>query len=204
MPTTRVVLHSLSRANAAHRRIADQSVSLLERIVNSEAFAQTVLNEEYTSALIRREGDRYEQTTNDELLETIKTGREWGTAPDHEIALHVTLTRYRREVGSVDYPGALLIDTSTWYVNQCIRYSNPAALAAHWLHEWLHVAGYAHGDHAERDVNYGTGLIVERLGSADKEAFAERPPALYSVAYAMQYAVAEEDKSAVDDGPATQ
>lgn len=165
---TKVTLHSLKNAGPKQTALASEAVAVLESIVNSDEFSSAVRSFEYSSTWIRRDDDTEEQTSIEELLTTILSGREWRSTPDHEVDLKILLRRNRREIGSVEYPGASEIRTSYWFINQCLENGDPLSLAAHWIHEWVHVAGYMHGRHQAADAAYGTGDIVSRLGSANK------------------------------------
>ena len=71
----------------------------------------------------------------------------------------------RRVVGSVNFPYPQ-ISTNTRFFNSWRRKGDFICGAAHWIHEWLHVAGFLHQNDVidENDINYTVGRIAVEIG----------------------------------------
>lgn len=161
-----VKLNTLNNAGPKQTAIAQSAIEVLQRVVNSNEFSERVKKNPYSKLWRMKDDETYEQANVDELLNLILTGKEWGKDADYEIDLSVTLKKMSDTVlGSVAL-GGTIISTAYWFINQCIEYNNPVPLAAHWMHEWVHTAGFYHDDDDDvDDAAYDTGEIVERIGT---------------------------------------
>ena len=165
----KVTLHRIDGAGPKQKEFADEAVRLLGLAINHPRFASLV-----RAATFAAWHDDHEQEVSvAEVLNIIETGRELKTGADYELDLYVRLLRLRRRtVGWTDVGGPV-ITTAYWYINQCIRAQDPADLAAHWMHEWLHVAGFYHheGNRTRGDVPYVIGqLVYDLLGQIPETA----------------------------------
>jgi len=112
----------------------------------------------------------------DEVIRLIAAGAERGTQPDGKIGLRVKLdTLPAGVVGSTEL-GMLPFRTAIWFVDGCHEQGDVISLARHFIHEWLHVAGFYHypDNQARGDVPYVIGDIVRGLLLRDK-GLAENP-----------------------------
>lgn len=165
----KVTLHRLKGAGDKQQRLAHRAVEELEWALNHPSFADRVRRARFT----RWHSDEQQRATElpvQEILTIIESGRELYSDGDHEIDLSVRLRYMRRAIG-VTSIGGPIIHTAYWFMNECVRDDNPAELAAHWMHEWLHVAGFFHrgGNGARGDVPYVVGEVIlamvsEKLG----------------------------------------
>ena len=196
-----VVLQSLSNATPEGTAFAGEAVSLLERIVNDSRFLERVRRTRYSYTSRRTDDDRYVRTSTDEIAEIIATGKELETAPNDRIELQVVLEPMAAGTLGIVYLPDPLIHTNTAFFEACRAERDPLSLAAHWLHEWMHVAGFYHRRFwKSRDVAYQCGYIVSALGlemrGANKLGKADAP------ALGLLYLMAADDDSCpvvVDD-----
>jgi hypothetical protein len=165
----KVTLHSLKGAGEKQQMLARRAVVELEWALNHPSFADRVRHKQFTR-WHRNEQHRETELPVEEILIIIESGRELYSDADHEIDLSVRLKLMPRAVGKTPIGGPI-IRTAYWFINDCVRDDNPAELAAHWMHEWLHVAGFYHrgGNDAREDVPYVVGEVIlemvsEKLG----------------------------------------
>jgi len=145
---------------------AESCAKILEEIVNHAEFEKKVKQTKFANPTRWDENRRYVKVTNDEILQIIKQGRERGTMDDNQINLMVALKQLSdRTVGSVR-PGELLITTNISFFDRWTAASDYISLAAHWLHEWLHIAGFLHKSWLvnRRDISYAIGRIAVEIG----------------------------------------
>mmetsp|Transcript_14892 Transcript_14892/g.26202 ORF Transcript_14892/g.26202 Transcript_14892/m.26202 type:complete len:195 (-) Transcript_14892:129-713(-) len=101
-------------------------------------------------------------TTKERIREIIKNGLELGALPDQEIDLTIIIDDTIRNpvIGKTALYGDT-IRTGRWFIAQCISRSDVISLAAHFMHEWLHLAGFYHKKSGiQKDVAYIVGNIV--------------------------------------------
>lgn len=152
----KVTLHELANSGQRQQEIAHAAIRLLEQALNHGSFAGRVRAARFTR-WHEDDAGRHSERTVEEVLDIIQTGRELRTGNDYEIDLRVRLERLRRwprrnrVLGSTDIGGPTIV-TAYWFINECIDRADPGELAAHWMHEWLHVAGFFHrgGQHRAR------------------------------------------------------
>ena len=161
-----VKLNEFSNTGPKQRAIGEEAVRILERVLNAPEFAERVRGNRYSRMWRLNEDGNYDQATPDQLLELILTGKELKTEPDLEIDLWIRLAKMKKGVYGSAAIGGPIITTAYWFINDCIKINDPVRLAAHWMHEWVHTAGFYHEDRMFDDAAYDTGEIVESLGRA--------------------------------------
>lgn len=163
----KVTLHEISNAGPKQTDIANRACSALETALNHRDFERRVASATYRETRFRDSQGNSRSVPPEEIYGFVASGMERGTPEDQEIDLKVKLARMR-SVGST-VPGRLPFRTSYWFINECIAENDPASLAAHFLHEWLHVSGFYHypGNSAREDVPYVLGGIVTDLLQED-------------------------------------
>jgi len=59
-----------------------------------------------------------------------------------------------------------LITTNLYYIRSWMKKKDALSLAAHWMHEWMHVAGYRHLSSTpdRNDVVYKVGYLFREHG----------------------------------------
>jgi hypothetical protein len=165
----KVVLHEIRNAGPKQTDIAQRAAALLERVVNLPEFQARVAETQYTY-IARQDGD----DAPADVLTAIRNGVELGTAADGSIDLTVSLEVFRyghlfpnhATIGKTP-PGGPVIRTSYWWINRWIAKDDVAALAGHFMHEWMHVAGYTHRTTSGEplDVAYAVGNIAEQMAA---------------------------------------
>jgi hypothetical protein len=170
-----VRLHSLANATPQGRELADRAVALLQQIVNDPQFLAQVRAARYSySARMIDSGDDVAATDNETTAQIVAGGKEIKRSPDGVIDLTVVLRKfsifYPNTMGSVTPPNHT-ISTNRKFFNRWLQSGNGGdalSLAAHWMHEWMHVAGFYHdtssGD--PNDVPYAIGEIATRVGQS--------------------------------------
>jgi len=162
---TKVIL-ALFEGTPEQKLFGENAVKLLEIIVNSSSFQEKVLSAKYSGCLFWDDNGREIVVENQFILNQILTGKERKTQPDNIISIQVRLDKLKRGVlGSVTLPKPL-ITTNISYFKDWHKNNQALSLAAHWMHEWLHVSGFIHANRRidENDVNYATGKLVVEIG----------------------------------------
>lgn len=139
---------------------------LLESIINKQSFQNRVLNGNFSGRSFRQDDGTMITADNRYILQQIMTGKELGTSADNIIALTVEIEKLGRKiVGRVKPPDPLIITNSTFF-NYWLKKGDTLSLAAHWIHEWLHVSGFRHAgsDPDKKDVSYLIGLYAVETG----------------------------------------
>jgi hypothetical protein len=172
--TITVKLHQIINAGPKQTDIAKRACAALETALNHADFKKRVEAATYkeTRWWDRRGNSRSIPVS--EIHGYVAGGLERDTTADQEIDIKVKLARMD-SVGST-VPGKLPFRTAYWFINECIAKDDPAPLAGHFLHEWLHVAGFHHypTNSARDDVPYVLGQIVIDL-LTDREGFTASP-----------------------------
>lgn len=177
---TNVILDQFVYPESTSRQLefARKSASLLAEIINHNKFQAAVAAAKFSYCVLIDEYGRAREVGNEKVLEIINTGQEWKSVPDSNINLLVNIKKLRRKVVGAVYPPSPVINTNTLFFDYWMRSDDVLSLAAHWLHEWLHVAGFYHrgGSVDENDLNYRVGKIAVEVGrsilkpTADKKA----------------------------------
>lgn len=165
-----VKLHEIINAGPEQSDFATRACSALEKALNHPDFKSRVESATYKETRWWDARGNSRSIPTSEIYGYIASGLERDTPADQEIDIKVKLASIS-SVGST-IPGKLPFRTAYWFINECIAEDDVARLAGHFLHEWLHVAGFHHhpDNNARDDVPYVLGkLVVELL--ADREGF---------------------------------
>ena len=157
-----VKLHKLEFAGPKQTAITQLACQRLETALNDPAFPQRVLTATYTARWRVMEKGPDQQIEPQQILDMIMGGREAGKRANGEIDLYIQFKPMMQGVLGSTTLGKFPIQTAYWFVNSCIADNDPDNLAAHFMHEWMHVAGFYHlgGNGARGDVAYVIGQIV--------------------------------------------
>lgn len=137
---TQVQLLAMADFNEWQTAKAEQARKLIELTVNTQAFQQAVLNAKFLdSRLERSNGQVVTNLTNAQILATILEGEERGSVVDGVIGLRVALY-YKKLSSAIGHYQPPTIFTNTRFFNP----ADPIHIAGHWMHEWLHAAGFDH------------------------------------------------------------
>lgn len=171
----KVSLHSLENAGPKQRALIERAIELIERAVNHPDFIPRVRSAPYKQTRFSpRTGPAFTATVED-IVAVLQNGRERDTADDAEIDLEITLAKLRAPsplragvVGHTD-TGRQPVTTAYWFMNDCIARDDAISPARHFLHEWLHVAGFVHfpNNSARDDPPYLIGEIVQDILNDD-------------------------------------
>lgn len=175
--TIKVTLHLLENAGPKQLVIASRACELLEQAVNDPRFVPEVLDATYLETRVSDPDGSTRSVPVKSLPEFVLQGLERGTAADAEIDLKVVLDGFRRGILGSTLTGVLPFRTAYWFINDCIKYDEPAELAGHFMHEWLHVCGFYHwpNNSARDDVAYNLGNIVRKLARGDAKSESAMP-----------------------------
>lgn len=163
--------------------IARRACAALEQALNHPSFAGRVASAPYLETRFWDEDWNSFSVPPQEVYNYIASGAEMGTAGDSTIDIEVCLMK-RNDVGGT-VPGELPFYTSYRFIDGCIEWDDYISLAEHFIHEWLHVAGFHHhpDNDAREDVPYTVHEIVgDILKDMAKAARAGRAGGRASVA----------------------
>lgn len=164
---------------------AKKAASLLAEIINHKKFQSAIESAKFSYCVLVDEHGRAQQVGNEKVLEIINAGQEWKSAPDSNLNLSVDIKKLRRKVVGVVHPPSPVITTNTRFFNYWVSINDSLSLAAHWLHEWLHVAGFYHKGGAvdENDLNYMVGKIAVEVGRSILKPIADKKAAALGQGY---------------------
>lgn len=170
-----VRLHSLQGANRRQEDLINQSILLLGAALNHSSFVSEVRNARYTARRFRERGRRPRSISKNRIVEILTGGVERDTPVDHEIDLFINLEALRaprpgrRGLVGRATTGRQPITTAYWFIDGCVEDGDNIQPARHFIHEWLHIAGFVHypDNSARGDVPYRVGSIVRGILSRE-------------------------------------
>jgi hypothetical protein len=171
-----VRLHSIDNTTQRGEELAHQAVALLGRIVNTPQFLIDVESERYSyTARLDEQGRFVQHTDNGTIVQMIRSGDELRRGERGVLDLNVVIRKFGRKTMGAVYVPEPTIYTNRRYFDDWIAREDVASMAAHWMHEWMHAAGFYHGSSSgdDDDVPYAVGEIAYRIGN---QLFG-RPPA---------------------------
>jgi hypothetical protein len=153
---------------------ANQARAILENVLSddtSTGFLAVVRQTRFTDARFESDDGRIQQVDSNRVADIIESGRESHTREDQSIDLQIRLlatsacTRKHCIMGYTKPPSPVIITNTNWldlHVDGLTkRHMDPVSIAAHWLHEWMHVAGFRH---LRQDVD-DDGDVPYKVGS---------------------------------------
>lgn len=166
-----VTLHALEGADDQQRSIVERGCALLQQAVNDPRFAERVKNATYKESRFKKSDGTIVVVEPGKVLDYVLGGLERDTGKDDEIDLSITLahlrapTRLRAGTVGATITGKLPITTAYWFIDGCVKDGDAVSPARHFLHEWMHVAGFIHypDNSARDDVPYVLGEIVRAV-----------------------------------------
>ncbi len=172
-----VKVHIMNPSNwkKNHRSVAKQVEHLMELVLSdqsSDSFLNAVAQETYSASNYVDNEGRRSFVEPERIAEIIKTGQERDTSPDNILHLRIRLrayavcNRFTCKMGYVNPPSPIITTNLNWINKQRIRRTrklDPVSVGSHWLHEWMHVAGFIHVGRVDRnDVAYKVGTLFRR------------------------------------------
>ena len=153
------------------RKFADEAVRLITKIVNDKEFIERVKQGKYSRAKFETEdfGKFKDPIPNEEIVELILKGKEQVSEANKKIDLKVKLTTTLPDniYGSTPIRKTYF-RTNRKFFKRWMNDDDPLSLAAHWFHEWLHVAGFRHikinGDPDRKDAVYKIARFATSVG----------------------------------------
>lgn len=151
---------------------AKKAATLLENVINSDAFETTVLNNTYTENNNLSPEEIYNKIMQGH--ETLRGGR------DSVIGLRLRVINLlqdgavwlnRCEPGSssgtigIDGGGTGVAAVCPQWLRSTAQENKPSWLAAHFIHEYMHILGFKHYRRKSTSVPYKIQFIVEQLGA---------------------------------------
>lgn len=163
-------------STAQHLEFAKKSASFLSEIINHKKFQSAIASAKFSYCVLVDEYGSPQQVGNEKVLEIINAGQEWKSTPDSNLNLSVNIKKLRRKVVGAVYPPSPVITTNSRFYDYWMNSGDALSLAAHWLHEWLHVAGFYHKGGAvdENDLNYVVGKIAVEVGRSILKATTDK------------------------------
>ncbi|WP_066558942.1 hypothetical protein [Croceicoccus bisphenolivorans] len=144
-----VQLHEITGTTDAEERFLKDSVILLRKAVSSPGFGGSVRQADYGYTGWQSLHGTPRELTGDQIWERIVMGRECGKTADHTLDLAISVEDMDRP-GSA-HPvigrsllGTLPVRTARWFVTQCMDAGDRVNMAAHMMHQWMHVSGFVH------------------------------------------------------------
>lgn len=189
MPT--VNLHSIKKATqdtplgdvtAEELAFARRAAAVLQEIVQDARFLDWVARSDFSeTGMIRHTAETGREQENPEsVANIIYCGRELieKFPDDTSIDLPVVLADLTHELLADTDPFVPRIGTDVDFFRRCVEADDPVALAAVWMHEWMHLAGFIHFVPQRRDpldVPHVVEFLVQELGRVRKAEGAGRP-----------------------------
>lgn len=171
--TVDVQLHEITGATDAEERFIRDSVILLRKAVSSPGFGGSVRQAEYGFTGWQSLHGAVKEMDGAAIWDRIVHGRECGMTADH--ALDIAISVEDMDGPESDRPvigrtrlGTLPIRTARWFVALCMDASDRVNMAAHLMHQWMHVSGFVHGrDHTGHDAPSVVAKLVRRALESD-------------------------------------
>lgn len=170
-PHIKVVIHQMT-GYGQDTIFAKQSAALLEEIVNSNQFREAVIHNNYI---------HNQNLTPQQIYDKIMLAHEVDGpgGSDHVIDLRLRTINStdddpiwlkRCEPGSsagtigIDGGGIGVAAVCPQWLRSTAQSNQPAWLAAHFMHEYMHILGFKHPNRKSKSVPYKIHAIVETLG----------------------------------------
>ena len=171
-------------------------MATLKTILNAPAFLPLVRTTAYSSSRFQTDDDRLVEASNDEIVTLIQTGKEYQTPANGTVDIAVSLDQLGQRVMGGSTPPNPLITTNTLFFDDWQATGDALSLAAHWFHEWLHVAGLRHRHRRPdfQDAVYQIGEMVVTVGQQQ----APPPPQQVANKAAAHAAAPTPDQSYLD------
>lgn len=207
----KAVLHSLeisaangNPTNARAKELGKQAEHALSMILQRPLFSKTILKWKFTHTRRKSGPGKYINETRKRIRLLVLGGIEYKQPRDYEIDLRVSLYDFPSgTLGSAPI-GGKTIRTDVDFFRKCAarrpKADGAVSLAAHWMHEWSHNAGFVHGSKKDGTVPYELGDIVKYVANNDesfrvefKNSFGEEATGELGTLYTMTGRCEEED-----------
>lgn len=159
----KVELGYIKNAGVKQKKIASEAVNSIEAALNHPDFESRIKGAYFEELKFQPPGGHKRTLTPSEAYEKLVDGAELGGVVDGVITINVRLAN-TRSVGYWNF-GDDFFTTSYRTINRAISSGEHIGLAANFIHEWCHVAGFRHHpkNSARNDMPYNVGNIVSDL-----------------------------------------
>ncbi|MBB3991596.1 hypothetical protein [Croceicoccus naphthovorans] len=171
--TVDVCLHEVTGATEAEDRFIRDSVVLLRTAVSSAGFGASVRNADYGFSGWQSLHGGVRDMDGDAIWERIVHGRECGKTADHTLDISVSVEDLETPesghavIGRTRL-GTLPIRSARWFVAQCMDAGDRVNMAAHLMHQWMHVSGFVHApENTGQDAPSVLARLVRRALESD-------------------------------------
>lgn len=169
-----VIIHEIAEANEAERAFLRSAGNLLREAVSMPGFGASVRQSEYGSTKWRSRHGSVKELDGEEIWDRIHLGRESGHTGDHTLNLKIEIVDLpgpddgKAIIGATEL-GNLPIRVARWFVEHCMLAGDRVNMAAHLMHQWMHVSGFVHPEdgHAPTDAPVVIARLVRRALERD-------------------------------------
>lgn len=130
--------------SARDRAFADRALDALNCALAHPDFFARVRAAEYSSALWLSSVNTLTTLTGDEIAEIIAAAGDGSAEADGTIGLTIELTKLRAGILAFTDPRDPVNTIDSGFFDDCVARDDPPSLAALWMHEWMHSAGFQH------------------------------------------------------------
>jgi len=144
-----VLLHEVAGGDETEERFVRDASNLLRKAVAMPGFGASVRQADYEfTGWQGRHGTRRE-LDGDEIWDRIVHGRELGHTGDHTLNLSLAIEDLPGPDGDDAVIGQSSVDemkivTARWFLSRCIEAGDRVNMAAHLMHQWMHISGFVH------------------------------------------------------------
>jgi hypothetical protein len=162
-----VALREVRGADAAQRGFVECAIGRLGEAVADPGFLQAVASADHLETRWTPLHGQWRALTGPEIADLIAGGIERGSEPDGVLEFAFELADLpgpetgHPALGSTAL-GCQPIRTARWFVDRCAGAGDAVNLASHFMHEWMHLAGFFHwsDNKARGDAAYVAGRLV--------------------------------------------
>lgn len=162
-----VALREVRGADAAQRGFVERAIERLREAVADPGFLPAVARADYLETRWTPLHGQWRALTGAEIADLIGGGIERGSEADRVLEFAFELTDLpgpdsgHPALGSTSL-GCQPIRTARWFVDRCAVAGDAVNLASHFMHEWMHLAGFFHwpDNKARGDAAYVAGRLV--------------------------------------------
>ena len=178
-----VALHEVDGADAAQCRFVERAIGRLQEAVADPGFFPAVARADYLETRWTPLHGQWRALAGEQIAELIGGGIERGSEADRVLEFAFELADLpgpesgRPALGSTSL-GCQPIRTARWFVDRCAAAGDAVNLASHFMHEWMHLAGFFHwpDNMARGDAAYVVGRLVRE--TLEPRHVAEIDPAI--------------------------
>jgi len=162
-----VALREVDGADPAQRRFIERAIGRLQEAVADPGFLPAVGSADYLETRWTPLHGQWRALSGAEIADLVGGGIERGSERDGVLEFAFELADLpgpesgHPALGSTAL-GCQPIHTARWFVDRCAGAGDAINLASHFMHEWMHLAGFFHwpDNKARGDAAYVVGRLV--------------------------------------------